>query len=491
MIPIAHPLLLNHHSLNLRKSKKSRRKQRKETEVPHIKPQIKESIPTTSNDPLPSGEDRMRLTELMNLCTNLQKQVLDLEKAKITQAKEIANLKKRVKKLERKKKSRTLGLKRLWKERMIDNIDQDVEITLVDETQGTMNEEDVFRVNDLDGDGVIVDATAGEEVGQIQTLIEIKAAKPKARGVIVQEPSKFRTTLSSQPSQIPQAKDKGKGIMVEPVKPLKKKDQIKFDEKVKRKFEAQMKAKIEEEERIAKEKDEANIAVIKQWDERREGNSFLRKREIEKRNIPPTKAQQISLMCTYLKNMDGWKLKNLKKRSFDEIQKLFDSVMKRVNTFVDMNIEIAEERSKKTQAEVTEGNSKRAIDELEQESAKRHRLKKEDDFAELKRCLEIVPKDDDVTIKATPLSSKSPTIVDYIIYKEGKKSYFKIIRAYENSQSYLTFRKMFKNFNREDLEVLWSIVKERFKKTKPVDDMDNLLFQTLMTMFENHAKDNI
>nr|GFB22618.1 hypothetical protein [Tanacetum cinerariifolium] len=75
-------------------------------------------------------------------------------------------------------------------------------------------------------------------------------------------------------------------------------------------------------------------------------------------------------------------------------------------------------------------SSKRVGDELEQESAKRQKLEKEDDFAELKRCLELVPEDDDdVTIKATLLSSKSPTIVDYKIYKEGKKSYFKIIRA--------------------------------------------------------------
>nr|GEU55703.1 hypothetical protein [Tanacetum cinerariifolium] len=58
-------------------------------------------------------------------------------------------------------------------------------------------------------------------------------------------------------------------------------------------------------------------------------------------------------------------------------------------------------------------------------------------------------------------------------------------------QNYLTFETMFKNFNREDLEVLRSIVKERFKKTKPVDDMDNLLFQTLKTMFEHHVEDII
>nr|GEV47583.1 hypothetical protein [Tanacetum cinerariifolium] len=43
----------------------------------------------------------------------------------------------------------------------------------------------------------------------------------------------------------------------------------------------------------------------------------------------------------------------------------------------------------------------------------------------------------------------------------------------------------------EDLEVLRSIVKERFKKTKPVDDMENILFQTLKTMFEPHVKDII
>nr|GFB50958.1 hypothetical protein [Tanacetum cinerariifolium] len=106
--------------------------------------------------------------------------------------------------------------------------------------------------------------------------------------------------------------------------------------------------------------------------------------------------------------------------------------------------------------------------------------------------IEIVPEDDDeVTIKVTPLSSKSPTIVDYKNYKEWKKSYFKIIRVDGNSQNYVTFETMFKNFNREDLEVLRRIVKERFKKTKLVDDMDNLLFQTLRTMFEHQIEDNI
>ncbi|GKC51250.1 hypothetical protein Tco_1073995 [Tanacetum coccineum] len=127
--------------------------------------------------------------------------------------------------------------------------------------------------------------------------------------------------------------------------------------------------------------------------------------------------------------------------------------------------------------------------ELEEED----RLLEEDkESEELKKCLEIIPDDgDDVTINATPLSTKSPTIVDYKIYKEGKKSYFQIFRADGNSQMYLTFGKMLKNFDREDLEVLWSIVKARFKKTEPVNYMDNFLLLNLKTMFEHHVEDNM
>ncbi|GJT83508.1 hypothetical protein Tco_1057850, partial [Tanacetum coccineum] len=98
---------------------------------------------------------------------------------------------------------------------------------------------------------------------------------------------------------------------------------------------------------------------------------------------------------------------------------------------------------------------------------------------------------DDVTIDATPLSTKSPTIVDNKIYKEGKKSFFQIIRADGNSQMYLTFGKMLKNFDRENLKVLWSIVKARFKKTKLMDYMDNFLFLNLKIMFEHHVENNV
>nr|GEU55087.1 hypothetical protein [Tanacetum cinerariifolium] len=134
-------------------------------------------------------------------------------------------------------------------------------------------------------------------------------------------------------------------------------------------------------------------------------NLFVAKRVEEKRNKPPTKAQQRSIMCTYLKNMEGWKHKSLKNKSFANIQELFDKAMKR-----------------------------RAGEELEQENTKKQKIKDDKEYVELKQCLEIIPNnEDDITIDATPLSSKSLTIVDYEIYKEGKKSYFQIFRADESN----------------------------------------------------------
>ncbi|GKD81094.1 hypothetical protein Tco_1347933, partial [Tanacetum coccineum] len=116
-------------------------------------------VSTPSYDLPQSGEDSMQLSELMNLCTSLQEKVLDLEKAKTARAKEIASLKKRFKQLEKRRKLRTPGFKRLRKVgstsrvessndvnlgaqedaskqgRKIADLDTNVEVTLVDETQ--------------------------------------------------------------------------------------------------------------------------------------------------------------------------------------------------------------------------------------------------------------------------------------------------------------------------------------------------------------------
>ncbi|GJR47427.1 putative ribonuclease H-like domain-containing protein [Tanacetum coccineum] len=128
--------------------KRSRRKQRKDngpTEPIPDKATNEEHVATPSCDPSQSGEDSMKLTELIDLCTQLQSRVLALETTKSNQALEIESLKRRVKSLEKRRKSRTPGFKRLRKERKIIDLDADVEVTLVDETQ-EMNDENLMFV---------------------------------------------------------------------------------------------------------------------------------------------------------------------------------------------------------------------------------------------------------------------------------------------------------------------------------------------------------
>nr|GEV48338.1 hypothetical protein [Tanacetum cinerariifolium] len=106
-----------------------------------------------------------------------------------------------------------------------------------------------------------------------------------------------------------------------------------------------------------------------------------------------------------------------------------------------------------------------------------------EDVEELKQHLEIVPdKDDDLYIEATPLARKVP-VVDYQIVHFNNKPYYKIICADGTHQLYVNFITLRKNFDREDLELLWSIVKERFSTSKPNNFSDDFLLTTLKAMF--------
>ncbi|GJY03084.1 hypothetical protein Tco_0361236 [Tanacetum coccineum] len=150
-------------------------------------------------------------------------------------------------------------------------------------------------------------------------------------------------------------------------------------------------------------------------------------------------------MCTYLKNMEGWKPKSLKNKSFANIQELFEKEMKRVNTFVDYMTELVEEGSKKAETEleenlkkpeeeVMEGSSKRAATEMEQEVNKKKKVDEDKETTKLQSLIEVIPDEEEVAIDDVPLATKPPTIVDWKIHKEGKKSYYQIIRADGKSQ---------------------------------------------------------
>ncbi|GKF05853.1 hypothetical protein Tco_0036521 [Tanacetum coccineum] len=128
-------------------------------------------------------------------------------------------------------------------------------------------------------------------------------------------------------------------------------------------------------------------------------------------------------MSNYLKNMAGYKNNQLKNKSFDDIQKLFDKAMKRVNTFVDIDTELVEGSEVRAEGSETrvKGSSKRAGEELEQESSKMKKLEEDKETAELQRLIEVVTNKEEVAIDVIPLATKPPSIVDYKIHKKGKK----------------------------------------------------------------------
>nr|GEX42340.1 hypothetical protein [Tanacetum cinerariifolium] len=315
-----------HHTLTIiqpstsqpQKSKQHRKPRRKVTEVPQPSDPIEHGVNTPR-----SGEDSLKLTKLMKLCTKLQQRVLNLESTKTTQALEIDSLKKRVKRLKRIKRPRTYGLKRLYK------------VGLSAKAKSSKDE------------GVDVAEQAKEVVDDItlaKALMEIKSAKPKAVKVVIQEPEQGTTTTTPITITAASSRPKAKGLVIH-------------------------------------EQEQAPIPTVSL-------QQPSQVKDKEKRNKPPTRAQQRSIMCTYLKNMDGWKLKSLKKKYFAEIQELFDKVMKKVNTFVDFRTELVEESSKKAKTEITqEGSVKRAGDELEQERSKKQKVEDDKESEELNKCL--------------------------------------------------------------------------------------------------------
>nr|GEV83937.1 hypothetical protein [Tanacetum cinerariifolium] len=271
-----------------------------------------ERMSKISNDLLLAGvntprseEDSLKLTELMEICTNLQQKI-----GLSTRVESSAN--------------ESLGEDDASKQGRI------AHITLV-----STHDEQMFDAQDLGGEKVFVaqqdenviekevDATqiqvktvattliiSIDEATLAQALAELKHEKPraKAKGIVFHEPKESTTTTAA----ITKSKSQDNEL-----------------------------------------NDEENAKLFMQLLKKKR-KFFAGKRAKEKRNKPPTQVQQRKIMCTYLKNIEGKKLINLKNKSFDYIQKMFDRAFKRVNTFVNYRTELIEESSKKTDEKVTE-----------------------------------------------------------------------------------------------------------------------------------------
>nr|GEZ67057.1 hypothetical protein [Tanacetum cinerariifolium] len=180
--------------------------------------------------------------------------------------------------------------------------------------------------------------------------------------------------------------------------------------------------------------------------QRKEKDDNVVKRYQALKRKPQTEVQARKNMMIYLRNVAGFKMDYFKGMTYDDIHLIFE---KKFNSNVSFLQKTKEQ------------------------------MEKEDSRA-LKRLNEI---QEDKAAKKQKLDKEVP-VVDYEIYTENNKPYYKIIRADGSPQLFLSFLSLLRNFDREDLEVLWELIKERFASSKPKNFLDDFLLTNLTYMFE-------
>nr|GEW45847.1 hypothetical protein [Tanacetum cinerariifolium] len=372
-------------------------------------PQPPQDIPSTSQ-------------EALDAYAALTRRVKHLEHDKVAQDLDITKLKTRVKKLERANKGR-----------MIANLDRDTDVSLMDDEGTEKKVEDAQVAGDeqvkgrqaeiyqIDMDYALKVLSMQDDEPEVEsvsaasatidvvpaatiTAVPVRVAATSTRrrkGVVIRDPEK------ESPAKTPaETKSKGKGIMVEEPKPIKKKQQVKMDEEYARKLHEELNQDIE-----------LNVAIDRVKQKAKEDPYMQRYQVMKKR--PKTEAQARRNMIMYLKNTIGFRLDYFKGMSYDDIRLIIEA---KFNSNMEFLLK------SKEQLEEEENRAIESINETPaQKAAKRRKMN--EDVEDLKWHLEIVPDEfDDVYTEATPLDRKVP-VVDYLIIHLNNKPCYKIIRA--------------------------------------------------------------
>nr|GFA32424.1 hypothetical protein [Tanacetum cinerariifolium] len=430
-------------------------------QLPQVQPQSPQPQPQPSQDAvLPMN----LLQKVMDTCTAITRRAEHLELDKIAQALEITKLKRRVKKLERRNKVKFLKLRRLQKVgtaqridtsddtvmddvsnqgRMIADMDEDVDVVLEEakyvavdpkddqdtnvqvnaDIQGRTAESQV-KIYKIDLDHANKVLSMQEEESEPVELQEVVDIVTTAK-IITEVVTTASTTITAVDVLIPAATTaaapkltagpsrRTKGVVIRDPEESTTTSTIIHSEA---KFKDKGKGILDE--------------VVDHVNKKAKEDKSVKRYQVMKRK-PQTEAQERKNMMVYLKNVAGFKMDYFKEQIDEEESR----ALKRIN---------------ETPVE---------------KAAKRRKLNEE--VEDLKRHIQIVPnEDDDVYTEATPLTRKVP-VADYEIINQNNNPYYKIIRADGTYQLYISFLSLLRNINKEDLEALWSLVKERFATTKP------------------------
>nr|GEV45028.1 uncharacterized mitochondrial protein AtMg00810-like [Tanacetum cinerariifolium] len=248
------------------------------------------------------------------------------------------------------------------------------------------------------------------------------------------------------------------------------------------------KAKVLQKQYVDKQKNIDWNVVVEHMQEKHLDN--IRKYQSLKRK-PISIAQARKNMIVYLKNMVGYKMEHFKGMTYDKVRPVFKREYNKVQTLFKPDKDVDKEPTKKRVAKETllhESFKKlKAVKVVGSHSTQDIPTDDPKEMSEedVKNMLEIIPISE---FKVKALQVKY-LLIDWEIHSKGSRTYWKIIRVGGITQAYQSFEDMLKDFDREDLDVLWRLVKEKFSSAVPTVDKEKALWVELKRLFEPDAYD--
>nr|GEY03533.1 putative reverse transcriptase, RNA-dependent DNA polymerase [Tanacetum cinerariifolium] len=330
-----------------------------------------------------------QLQQVLNVCSALTKRIENLENDNATQKLLIIKLKARG--------------------RMIDDMDKDEGIELVKDAE--VAESEGRHAEQAKNSAASATIPAASPTIPAAALTVVVAYTRKRKGVIIRDPEEELSlkTSTETPAETPKVKDKGKGILVETPKPMKKKDQIEMDAEYARKLHEEI------------NRDEFNKDI--DWDaamdhvNKKSNNPQYIKRYQGMKKRPQTESEAHKNMMIYLKNIAGYKMDFFKGMMYAQICPIFQARFDENIRFLFKSSEEMEEEDQEIIKSINETSAQKA--------AKRRKLSEEvQEAKDLRKRLKVVEdEDDDVFVEATPLAQKVP-VVDYqIVLVDNKPRY--------------------------------------------------------------------
>ncbi|GJW65189.1 putative nucleotidyltransferase, ribonuclease H [Tanacetum coccineum] len=166
------------------------------------------------------------------------------------------------------------------------------------------------------------------------------------------------------------------------------------------------------------------------------------------------------------------------KLNFDEVKAEFEKLVNQLDTFVPMNFKATKE------------SLKRFSEELQTKTAKKLKFDDEDhDKDKFEDSDEANEKDYstsgiEIPINPVPIATKSPSIANYKIIKQGRKGVYQIVRENGTDMVYISFGAMLTDISRDDLTKLYRIVMKKHGMNEPEDEFEKVLWEYLKNMFE-------